>query len=47
MQLIIFMVVTPMLQKNKDVILPQATHIAERAKEEDPFTISITSDDKV
>lgn len=45
--LIIFMVVTPMLQKNKDVVLPRATNIEERAKEEDPFTISITSDDKV
>lgn len=45
--LIIFMVVTPMLQKNKDVVLPRATHIEERAKEEDPYTISITADDKV
>ena len=45
--LIIFMVVTPLLQKNKDVILPRATHIAERTKEEDPLTISITSDEKI
>ena len=45
--LIIFMVVTPLLQKNKDVILPRAQHIAERTKEEDPLTISITSDEKI
>jgi len=45
--LIIFMVVTPLLQKNKDVVLPQATHIDERTKEEDPLTVSITSDEKV
>ena len=45
--LIIFMVVTPLLQKNKDVVLPQAQHIDERTKEEDPLTISITSDEKV
>jgi len=45
--LIIFMVVTPLLQKNKDVVLPRATHISERAKEEDPLTISITSDEKL
>ena len=45
--LIIFMVVTPLLQKNKDVVLPRATHIDERAKEEDPMTVSITSDEKI
>lgn len=42
--LIIFMVVTPMLQRNKDVVLPKASHTDERSKEEDPLTISITSD---
>ena len=45
--LIIFMVVTPLLQKNKDVVLPRADNIDERTKEEDPLTISITSDEKV
>ena len=45
--LIIFMVVTPLLQKNKDVILPRADNIDERTKEEDPLTISITEDDKI
>lgn len=45
--LIIFMVVTPLMQKNKDVVLPQAQNISERAKEEDPLTISITHDEHV
>ncbi len=45
--LIIFMVITPLLQKNKDVVLPRADNIDERAREEDPFTISVTSDGKV
>ena len=39
--LIIFMVVTPLLQKNKDVVLPRADNIDLRTKEEDPLTISI------
>ena len=45
--LIIFMVITPMLQRNKDVVLPRATHIDERTKEEDPLTISITHDERL
>ena len=45
--LIIFMVITPMLQRNKDVILPRASNIDERTKEEDPLTISITVDEKL
>jgi len=45
--LIIFMVVTPMLQRNKDVVLPRATNIDEANREEDPLTISITSDQAV
>ncbi|MCC6621492.1 MAG: biopolymer transporter ExbD [Deltaproteobacteria bacterium] len=45
--LIIFMVVTPMLQRNKDVVLPRATNIDEVNREEDPLTISITSDQSI
>ncbi len=45
--LIIFMVVTPMLQRNKDVVLPRATNIDERTKEEDPLTLSVTPDEKI
>ncbi|MFO0745155.1 MAG: biopolymer transporter ExbD [Myxococcota bacterium] len=45
--LIIFMVVTPLLQKNKDVQLPTANNIETQNKEEDPLTLSITSDEKI
>lgn len=45
--LIIFMVVTPMLQRSKEVQLPQARHFDEGAKEEDPLTLAITVDEKI
>src|SRR6187402_942991 len=41
--LIIFMVVTPMLQRGKDVQLPRA-HVAKRESESDPLVLSITRD---
>src|SRR5882672_4142308 len=45
--LIIFMVVTPMLQRGKDVRLPRA-HVTEKEqKQSDPLVISITSDHEV
>jgi biopolymer transport protein TolR len=45
--LIIFMVVTPMLQRGKDVQLPRA-HVAEKAqKQSDPLVLSITADRRV
>jgi biopolymer transport protein ExbD len=42
--LIIFMVVTPMLQRGKDVTLPAAKHIEEGGKRGDPMIISVTLD---
>jgi biopolymer transport protein TolR len=45
--LIIFMVVTPMLQRGKDVRLPQAEKIDEEKKESDPLIVSVTIDRKV
>jgi biopolymer transport protein TolR len=45
--LIIFMVITPMLQRGKDVKLPVAEKINEDSKESDPLIVSITSDKKV
>ena len=46
--LIIFMVVTPMLQRGKDVKLPIATKQKhEEGKDVDPMIVSITSDKKV
>jgi biopolymer transport protein ExbD len=46
--LIIFMVVTPMLQRGKDVKLPIATKQKhEEAKDVDPMIVSITADKKV
>ena len=45
--LIIFMVVTPMLQRGKDVHLPQAHKIDEEHKESDPAILSVTQDKKV
>jgi biopolymer transport protein TolR len=46
--LIIFMVVTPMLQRGKDVKLPLATKQKhEEAKDVDPMIVSITADKKV
>jgi biopolymer transport protein TolR len=46
--LIIFMVVTPMLQRGKDVKLPVATKQKhEEGKDVDPMIVSITADKKV
>jgi biopolymer transport protein TolR len=45
--LIIFMVVTPMLQRGKDVSLPVAQKISEEKKDSDPLIVSITVDKKV
>jgi len=45
--LIIFMVVTPMLQQGKEVSLPVATNIDEGAEEEDPLILAVTADKRV
>ena len=42
--LIIFMVVTPMLQRGKDVKLPQAENIDQEKKDTDPLIVSVTID---
>jgi len=45
--LIIFMVVTPMLQSGKDVQLPKAKQVAEKDKDgNSPIHVSITADKK-
>jgi len=43
--LIIFMVITPMLQRGKDVSLPKAA-ISEEQKKADPLVLSVTADGK-
>src|SRR6266542_1790571 len=45
--LIIFMVVTPMLQRGKDVRLPKSQQIDEEKKESDPLILSVTADKKM
>jgi biopolymer transport protein TolR len=45
--LIIFMVVTPMLQRGKDVHLPKAQKTEEEKKNADPLILSITPDRKM
>jgi biopolymer transport protein TolR len=45
--LIIFMVVTPMLQRGKDVHLPKATTTDEEHKDADPIILSITTDKRI
>jgi Biopolymer transport protein len=46
--LIIFMVVTPMLQRGKDVKLPSATKQKhEESKEVDPMIVSVTADKRI
>jgi len=42
--LIIFMVVTPMLQRGKDVRLPKAQQIEKEEKKADPIIVSVTPD---
>ncbi len=44
--LIIFMVVTPMLQRGKDVSLPKAG-VVDEEKKADPIVLSVTSDGKM
>jgi biopolymer transport protein TolR len=45
--LIIFMVVTPMLQRGKDVNLPRAHATKEAKPKSDPLVVSITPDRKI
>ncbi len=45
--LIIFMVVTPMLQRGKPVTLPKSSVVDKERKGGDPLMISITADKKV
>ena len=45
--LIIFMVVTPMLQRGKDVVLPKSKVVDKDPGQGDPLILSITSDKKV
>ena len=45
--LIIFMVITPMLQRGKDVHLPTANNPEKDQKEGDPLIVSITPDKKI
>lgn len=45
--LIIFMVVTPMLQRGKDVKLPQVNKPDEEKKDTDPLIVSVTTDKKL
>ena len=45
--LIIFMVITPMLQRGKPVTLPDAKHVSTLGKGGDPILLSITRDGKV
>ena len=45
--LIIFMVITPMLQRGKDVHLPKANNPEKEQKEGDPLIVSVTPDKKI
>ena len=45
--LIIFMVVTPMLQRGKDVRLPQVSKPDDEKKDSDPIIMSVTTDKKI
>src|SRR5262245_17801551 len=45
--LIIFMVVTPMLQRGKDVRLPQVSKPDEEKKDSDPLILSVTTDKSI
>ena len=45
--LIIFMVVTPMLQRGKAVTLPKAQKIEAKGDEADPLILSVTTDKKM
>jgi biopolymer transport protein TolR len=45
--LIIFMVVTPMLQRGRDVHLPKARETAKDEQKGDPLVLSLTTDKKI
>jgi biopolymer transport protein TolR len=45
--LIIFMVITPMLQRGRDVHLPKAKNVGEEKQKSDPLIVSITTDKKL
>jgi biopolymer transport protein TolR len=45
--LIIFMVITPMLQRGKDVRLPRSKTIEKGGDEGDPIILSVTTDKKL
>jgi biopolymer transport protein ExbD len=45
--LIIFMVVTPMLQRGRDVHLPKAHQTGDDKQQADPLVLSITPDHKI
>ena len=45
--LIIFMVVTPMLQRGKDVKLPKSHSTDQEDKQSDPLILSVTTDKRV
>ena len=45
--LIIFMVVTPLLQRGKPVALPEARHVSPLGKGGDPVLLSVTRDGRV
>jgi biopolymer transport protein TolR len=45
--LIIFMVITPMLQRGKPVVLPDAKHVSALKGGGDPVLVSVTSDGRI
>ncbi len=45
--LIIFMVITPMLQRGKPVVLPDARHVSALTRGGEPIMISVTRDGRV
>jgi biopolymer transport protein ExbD/biopolymer transport protein TolR len=45
--LIIFMVITPLLQRGKPVTLPDAKHVSALGKGGDPILLSVTKDGRV
>jgi biopolymer transport protein ExbD/biopolymer transport protein TolR len=45
--LIIFMVITPLLQRGKAVVLPRARNVSELRRGGDPILVSVTRDGKV
>ena len=45
--LIIFMVITPMLQRGKPVVLPQAKELSALKSGGDPIMVSVTRDGKI